>query len=569
MNMTESALANLYGRINWGQSITNNMDYIHLDEACISDGSPDTGKDFSNTLWRVYDYGLLRNINQFLKNVRESSLDNEYKMELEGQTRFIRAWLYFNMARCLGGMPLIGDEVFVYTSGMDIAPMQHPRSTEEAIYNYIISECDEIVRENMLSGEPAIHAAKANKWAALALKSRAAIYAASIAKYNNRMVSPVQTDNREVGIPADKANGFYTTALEAAEEIIKGGKYRLQDSNPDKGMNFYEAVSIKSNNVEVIWAVDYKYPGNAHQFTTANIPVSVREDKEASTVTPVLNLVEAFEYKNDRDGSIKTKDSNGEYIFYDKPQDAFKDKDARLYGTVIYPGSTFRGKVINYQTGRKYLKDGMWADEIGRPGSADQQTGEVITNENGPVATTDKYTNKSGFDIRKFMDETKSSGTIGRGSEIWFVRMRYAEVLLTAAEAAMELGQTAKALGYINQVRSRAGIQELTAITLDDIVRERYVEFAFENHRYWDLKRWRLADKLWDGEKTNPNAVHYVLFPFVINQPGHPAHGKWVFDKKECSATTYPRNFQLNNYYNFIDNNWINNNPKMVRNPFQ
>ncbi len=109
----------------------------------------------------------------------------------------------------------------------------------------------------------------------------------------------------------------------------------------------------------------------------------------------------------------------------------------------------------------------------------------------------------------------------------------------------------------------------MTTISLNDIIQERRVEFAFEDHRYWDLKRLRIAHEIWNGSADNYNAVHYALFPYKIYAPGDPNNGKWVFEKQKSSHTLYPRNFKYQNYYNFIDQNWINNNPKLVRNPYQ
>ncbi len=573
--MIQSALANFYGRQDWCQRITDDELYKQLDEACKSDGGPDNTQNFDfinddnndlNNKWRVYDYVLIRNINEFLKGLRASTvLDEATKADFEGQARFLRAWTYFNTVRTIGGMPIVGDEIFSYEPGMDITSIQLPRATESDMYDYIIKECTEIAP--MLSDKSTVNASKVNKWAALVLKARSALYAASLAKYNNQMSSPIRTAGGEVGIPADKAQGYYQTALEVAKDIMANGPYKLHNSNSDKGTNFYEAVCIKENNEEVIWARDYKYPGSTHGFTTRNIPGELREEIDASIMTPVLNLVEAFEYADSRNGELKLKNENGEYIGYDQVIDVFKGKDARLYGTIMLPGSTFRGKVVTFQAGRKFVENGEWKDEIGGLGEKDKD-GRVITALNGPIETNDQNVNKTGFAFRKFMDETIGSGTRGRGSEMWFVRFRYAEVLLIAAEASMELGQTAEALGYINQVRERAGIQPLTTITLEDIVNENRVEFAFEDHRLPDLRRWRMAHKVWNGV-VGPTASHYVLFPFVVHQPGHPLDGKWVFDKKLCRMSTYPRYFKLQNYYGFIKQEWINKNPKLVKNPYQ
>jgi len=566
--MIKSVLANFYGRITWGQHIDDSYSYTILDEASRSDSGPDTRQGFEDNRWRVYDYTLMRNLNQFLEGVRATDvLDIETQNQLEGEARFIRAWLYFNMARGMGGMPIIGDDVFEYTPGMDITTLQYPRSTEAEIYNYIISECEAI--KNMLPEDPSVNAARATKWAALMLKARAAVYAGSLANYNNKMPNPITTPGAEVGIPANLANGFYETALSAAEEVINGEMYELQISKPDdRGRSFYEALSVKENNKEVIWARDYKYPGQTNGFTQSNIPASHAEDIDRAYAGPILNLVEDFEYINDRDGEINIRDNSGNYIFYDNPEDAFANKDPRLWGSIIYPGAVFKGMPVVLQAGQKYLDNGEWNVITSSPGNTDDD-GVIITSVNGPNQSNDQYVNKSGFFFRKFLDETPAASTRGRRSEMWFPRFRFAEAVLIASEAAFELGQSAKALSYLNMVRERAGIQLLTSMTFDDIVQERRVEFAFEDHRYWDLKRWRLADQVWNGIQDDPDAQQWGLFPYLVNDPGNPNHGKWIFDKVKIHMSPYPRNFQLRNYYNFIDQGWINNNPKLVRNPYQ
>ncbi|HBG42589.1 MAG TPA: RagB/SusD family nutrient uptake outer membrane protein [Porphyromonadaceae bacterium] len=566
--MIKSVLSNFYGRITWGQHIDDSYSYTIIDEASRSDSGPDTRQNFEDDRWRVYDYALLRNLNQFLKGVRETKvLDSETQRQLEGEARFIRAWLYFNMCRGMGGMPIVGDEVFDYTPGMDITALQYPRSTEAGLYDYIISECEAI--KDFLPTEPSINAARATKWAVLMLKARAAVYAGSIANYNNKMPNPIKTAGGEVGIPADLAQAYYKTALSAAEEVIKGGKYELQLTKPDdRGRNFYEALSIKENNKEVIWARDYKYPGQTNGFTQSNIPASHAEDIDRAYAGPILNLVEDFEYINDRNGEIKIRDEQGNYIFYTNPEDAFANKDPRLWGTVIYPGAIFKGTPVVLQAGQKYFEDGVWKVRTSDPGKSDDNN-ILITSVNGPNTSNNNYINKSGFFFRKFMDETPLASTRGRRSEMWFPRFRFAEAVMIAAEASFELGENGKALNYINDIRRRAGIQELKAITFDDIVREYRVEFAFEDHRYWDLKRWRLADKVWNGVQNDPQAQQYALFPYLVNEPGNPNNGKWVFDKFPTHMSPYPRYFQMKNYYNFINQEWIDNNPKLVKNPYQ
>lgn len=564
--MIKSALANLYGRVDYGQHTQDWNRYNFLDESERCMGGPIRFQDFPNDFWRVYDYYLLRNINQCLQGLRGSTvLDEDERLSLESEVRFIRAWYYFNMARCLGGMPIVGDDVFSYDPGTDITDLQAARSTESEIYDYIIKECDEI--SNMLSTHPTKNAARANKWAALMLKSKAAIYAGSIAQHNNEMRTPIRLHGNEVGIPADAANKYYGIALEAAVKVIEESPYRLQKANKDLARNFYEAICSKDNNSEVIWARDYITPGLENWFTRFNIPVSHTEDADRASSGAILNLVEVFEYTDNRNGAIRVRDANGDYIFYDSPMDAFAKKDPRLRATVILPGDDFKETPVVLQAGLKRWSGSSWETITGSPGDRDKR-GVLVTSINGPVMSIDEAINKTGFFIRKFLDETPGASRRGQGSAMWFPRFRIAEAYLIACEAAYGLNNRDKALTYINAIRSRAGLSDLTHLTFDDIVRENQVEFAFENHRFWDLKRWRLAHKIWDG-KQNDHARHRVLFPYRIDQPGSDLDGKWVFDKLPSYMMPDPLKFEMRNYYNFLDQGWLNNNPRLVKNPYQ
>lgn len=568
--MIKSVLANYYGRVTWGQHVADWGTYTVIDEAAYCNGGPDHRSTFEDDRWRVYDYTLVRDINQFLKGLRETTaLTDAAKAPLEGEARFLRAWYYFNVCRGLGGMPIVGDEIFDYEAGMDVTTLQRPRATEAEMYDYIISECKAIY--DMLPAEKQTNSARANKWAAKMLEARAAVYAASIANYNNKMVTPIQTSGGEVGIPADKAAGYYQIALAAAEDVIKNSPYTLQDRKPDnKGLNFYEAVCVKDNNTEVIWARDYKYPGQTHGFTNNNAPKSHAEDIDNSYLGAVLNLVEEYEFVNTStpgQKSLVQTMENGTYKFYDSADAPFKDRDPRLWGTIIYPNAEFKSIPVILQAGQLVKKGNDWAIEVGDLDSKDAN-GNLITSLNGPKESNEQYINKTGFYVRKFLDETPSSGTRGRGSEMWMPRFRMSEAYMIAAEASYELNN-GKALEYINAVRERAGVKPLQQVTFDNIVHEYRVEFAFEDHRYWDLKRWRLADKVWNGNNNDAQARHRRLWPYRVVAPGDPNNGKWIFVEDFLFMSPNARYFKMQNYYNFLNLDWINNNPKLVKNPYQ
>ena len=97
---------------------------------------------------------------------------------------------------------------------------------------------------------------------------------------------------------------------------------------------------------------------------------------------------------------------------------------------------------------------------------------------------------------------------------------------------------------------------------------ERRVELAFEDHRVWDLKRWRIAHEVWDGSTNNPDANVYALYPYRVVCPGDPHDGKYVFDRFQSDRQTAPRLFRVGNYYSQIPQSAIDNNPRLVRNPF-
>lgn len=567
--MIKSVLAGFYGRVNWGQNFENTKEYGLLDEACYGSngGDPTHTTVYADDMWRVYCYDLIRNMNQFLQSVRKTSVITEFqKLQYEAEVRFLRAWAYFNMARCLGGMPIVGDKVFEYDPGQDVSELQLPRSTEAEIYDYIISECDFAAK--YLPDRPAenINAARAISWVALALKARASIYAGSIAKYNHLVTPHIKTENNEVGIPADLADYYYKIAYKTADTIIQSKQYALYNKDENKSLNFYMATASKKDNPEVMWALDYKYPGHTNNWSVNNCPTILAYSTSGNNTTPLLNLVEAFEYKHNRDGHLRISDANGDPVFYDTSLDLFADKDPRMKGTILCGGDDFAGTHIEYQAGQLYYQR-RWRERKGVPGSTDAD-GDVLTSINGPQASVSWSANKTGFNFRKFLDEDRASGMDAtHGSEIWFVRFRYAEILLIASEAALELGNQEEAKNYLNQIRIRAGLNPLEEITLRDIEQERRVEFVLENHRFWDLKRWRRAHAVWDG--TSEDSRHYTLFPYKVKDPRRPENGKWAYIKGTSPIIMEARVFQMRNYYNFLDNSWLANNPKLVKNPYQ
>ena len=588
-----SILANLYTRQYDPSRITDWATVGDFNESFYSEngrynayhGNNSWGFQGPNNYWTTWDYTYIRELNLFMERCETATaLDAPTKALYIAEARFLRAHYYFTLTSLFGGVPLILKSLEYDDSG-NTTPLQFARSKESEMYDFIIKEAEEL--KELLPANSATKA-RATKGAALAMESRAALYAASIAKYGGTTPT-VSLSGGEIGIPASMANGYYTIALKAAQEIITGsaGNYSLYKKQPGNlSENFAAIFYDKTQNNEVIWVDDYALKFRRHGFTQVNQPRFGAEEEEGGRINPSLNLVQSFEKLDNTFAPFATNDAAGNLIYYTKPEDIFAGRDARLAGTVIIPGSSFKARPVDIWAGVQ-LADGsvISGSERGAqkrlPGkSVDEQ----VVGFDGPISGIE-FSAQTGFYIRKYNDPAIGSGQRGIGSAVWQVRYRYAEILLNAAEAAFELGQTQVAADYMNQVRARAGlIIPLTAtdLSFDRIVHERRVEFAFEGQYFYDLRRFRIAHKIFDGvalnrtdllsnlsSATKRSTQPYGLLPYKFYSPGSPNDGKWIYKVDLSNKVTASDNWQLGNYYSQINDGILTNNPKLVKQPNQ
>lgn len=578
-----SVVADLYDRIPEYQNIQSWWNYTSFDEAFASNGGDywrHKNQDYGYGEWALWDYGLIRETNLFIEKCSKADkLDPADKAQFLAEGRFIRAAIYFEMVKRMGGVPLITESMTYDFSG-DPSYLRKPRAKEVEIYDFLIKELDEI--KSSLPKTSAVKS-RATQGLVLAMKSRVCLYAASIAKYGATTPS-VTLPGGEVGIPASLAPAYYQKALAAAEELINSGDYSLYKKKENLSENFSNLFIDKGNNPEAIFVKDFKLKsGKVQGWTLVNQPWSQAEDLEGGRTNPSLNLVQSFEKLDNTFETYSTTQANGDYIYFSNPKDMFAGRDARLEGTVMLPGSFYKGKQLDIWAGF-LLADGtvIKGDNFGARGTLPGKSApEYIVGWDGPIDNLE-FSAQSGFYVRKYMDLAVGSGQRGVNSEVWWIRYRLGEVYLNAAEAAFELGNKAKAATYMNKVRERAGLVIPLAendITFDRIVHERKVELAFEGHQLWDMKRWRLAHVVWNGQATElttkPGKADEVstrvfgLWPYKYYNPGNANDGKYVFKKVIPAQVTNAHRFRLGNYYSNIDNGIINNNPLIVRNPNQ
>ena len=500
-------------------------------------------------------YKYIRNCNDFIMQLETATaLSDKEKRELLAETRFLRAMHYFTLVKRYGGVPII-DRSQVYDPD-HLDDLMVPRDTEKAVYDFIVSEC-QAAAQDLPESRNADGKYRANKYVALSLCSRAALYAGAIARYGK-----VQQEGL-VGIPASEADRYFQLSYEASEAIIHSGKYALYNKKPDnKAQNFCD-MFLKGNgdNGEYIFQKRYSVAGGkAHSWDKRNAPFSYRGGGWGCGIAPTLELVEAYEYVDGSEGTLRLEDENGNQLRFDDPYEVFANKDPRLFASIYLPGSPCQGSKVEWKRGI------IVSDTERYQATSQPDGGNTVEIQGVTYSTTGKDggadagdASKTGFYQKKFFDETLTDMNMNKSETSWPV-FRLGEIYLNLAEAAMELNKAAEALTAVNKIRERAGIALLSSIDMEKIRHERRVELAFEGHRFWDMKRWRIAHL--DVAQGGLNGFRgTALYPWFDIR-----NGKYVLERGSKSPKQL-RIFLEKNYYTKINQDDMKSNPNLVQNP--
>lgn len=593
-----------------------------------------TGFDFNVPVKGYWSdgYSVIRQCNAFIKNLEtyKNQFSLTYDFEAaEAEARFLRAYTYFALTKRYGGVPVLTEAQELQS---DESKLWMARSSHKECVDFILEDLDYAIAH---LGTKKV-AGRANKYVAAAIKSRVALYAGSVARYGGQFDYTV--DGVQVcGIPASDANGYFKQAYDAAKTVEEGG-YQLYEKDADKAENFRKVFADADNSDESVFVRQYSLTNNVHSFDAMYGPYRMVKDG-GGRYDVTLDWVELFDGLplDSATGHLKTTDANGKYIVYNDEKELFKNVEPRLRGSLMMPGETYKGVTLDIRSGLIKEDVDPATAKIDKFVADDGQTTTVWKNnqwfKNNVLTTTDKFDAENahytladgskiningkdgtangssdkgtltGFHGVKWLDLNLSiSGADTHRSTQTWIDVRYAEILLNRAEAAIELAQNGEpnydnvdmlqdAMTCINKIRERAGATLLqstvelanTPITNErgtginsfvfapnvglHVVRvERYKELAFEHKLYWDLRRWFTFDTQIKQYRRRMLAPFMFIKGAILNRETGNPEGKYIYDTRVCERASASGSFPTKNYYDKIPDGERTKNPLLVQN---
>ena len=427
---------------------------------------------FSRFLWQP-TYSRIRQTNIFLSQIDGTTFPEATRNRMKGEALFLRANFYHNLMRFYGGVPIIDK---VYGLGEDY---KVPRAGFKETIDFIVRDADEAARllpTTVASAE----LGRATKGAALALKSRTLLHAASDLYHVNPSRLP------ETGYTTGQNRAAqWRAAKDAAKAVMDLGLYRLFRPNPANAVeatrNYVDLFLQKTSEEAIMSRYFLTNRGDDYHPGLHNGPNGYHN---WAGNTPVQNLVDDYRMLD------------GSRFSWSNPAHAanpYANRDPRFEASILHDGSPWRERpsdvakldpnnVIQTFTGLRLPNGSIMPGLDTRKGPVEDWNGS--------------YT---GYYQRKFIDPTLNAQFVKQ--EVPWIFFRYAEILLNYAEASIELGELGDARDALNQIRRRAGMPELSAGLSQAQLREEYrnerrVELVFEEHRFFDIRRWMIAPQV-------------------------------------------------------------------------
>jgi len=509
--------------------IVNKSGYVEAWNIVSAGQTADNSQQFGN--WSE-NYTAIYECNTLIQGIDESSIGSSEAMQLmKTEARFLRAFFYFDLVRRYGDVPLI-------TAVPDISDPEAlyiGRTDKELVYDFIDTEWAEVADELPLAkdmGEAGMQWGRICREAVWGFHGRMLLHAERYAE--SAAMSKKVIDAVESGVSdREMANDYRLLFLSRGDQ--KEVLFEILFDGVNKGGTVDEFSRPPSNRGS--W-------GGQHN--------------------PTEDLVASYEMANGLPATVE----NG----YD-PQDPYTNRDPRLEQTVIHHGSTFYGRTYDF----------AWVL------NASNNTWQPIANTDAPHAQG--LATITGYYLKKFMDPDVAVGQFGLSSQSWIV-LRLAEVYLNYAEAKNEAdGPDESVYGAVNKVRNRSNMPSLevnypdldAAGMFERIKQERMIELAFEGHRFWDIRRWRIGAEVCNGsvplDPADPLKGGYMSCCYPLRQ----ADGSvlYVTPKTKASVLLPGEKLKFEPYTNFqklflwTDKNYLmpipqearDKNPALTQNP--
>src|SRR5690348_15027877 len=495
-----------YGSWNFKQGIVNPASTYYV----IWGGDAGTA-DISRFNW-TDAYNTIRKCNLFIQKIaanRKNFSDDWYNKRLD-EVRFLRAFYYSNLFLHLGGVPIITEP----QTRDDSTTLFKARNTYEETFNFLVSSLDTVVNDQYLAvkyNQGDANAGRATLGAALMLKAWLQLNAASPA-YNSA-TAPGGPDPNKIAGFGNVDNSRWATAAATIKQFIdeygKGSAYGLF---PEDSTLWFEANEYNS---EVIWDRQYVPTTMGSTFEQYGGPVWINGAYYTwGNYDPTQELVDQFFMAN---GKPITDPTSG----YD-PQNPYKNRERRFYKWIVYDGAPYK---MDWMT----KEDTIYT-----------RIDQVHPSKNQIDFASDDVGNTGYYFKKKLNPLVRPGGGPASGAN--YVYFRYTEVLLGYAEAQNEAtGPDASVYDAINKIRERSDLPALPdGLTQeqmrDAIHHERRVELCFENKRFYDIIRWKIADQVMNVDK------HAMK---ITNTSPSNNSGVW---KYEVVPLNHPHTFHMKMY---------------------
>lgn len=484
-------------------------------------------------------YFRIRQTNTLLQKIEGSSIEDPAQIDsYKGQAHFLRAYFYHNLLRIYGGVPIITEP-----AGLEDDLLVERNSFAETV-DFIVEEANKAA-DLLPTTQSGDDLGRASEGAALALKSRILLYAASDLFHENPsgMAVTGYTGGQD-------QQQMWRDAKNAAKAVMDLGVYSLFRPNPasaeEASQNYYELFLTENNSETIMERYFIETRDDGHNPGLDNGPNGYHN---WAGNTPVQNLVDDYQMED------------GSEFDWSNPTHAaapYENRDPRFEASILHDGSDWSQRppdaiVYDQDNIIQTFTTLTLPDGTEVPG---------LDTRSGPIE--DWNGSYTGYYLKKFIRDDIAHGTSNKQEGSW-IFFRLTEILLNYAEASLELGDYTDAREQLNKIRTRAGMPAYDGTVagpelIEQYRNERRIEMAFEEQRYFDVRRWMIAPDV-----MAEDAMKIKIEVVATNQADRSTYSNYSYEVVPVGPGNRAWKDKL--YFQPIPFEEINRNGKLVQNP--